>query len=79
MLAIVVCLEERDAQIELKHNATYRPDITRLRPSQLENDLRCSIVTCGYDCAVMLVIESCTAKVNQPNIGRFNATDFPIL
>jgi hypothetical protein len=79
MLSIVVRLEERNAQIELKHDATNRPDIARLRPAQLENHLWCAIMTCRYNSAVMLVIEGCAAEIDESDVGAFDATNFSIL
>lgn len=79
MLSIVVCLKERNAQVQFKHDAANRPDITWLRPAQLENHFRCAIMTCRYNGAVMLVIEGCAAKINESNVGAFDATNFPIL
>uniref|UniRef100_A0A182IQR0 Uncharacterized protein n=1 Tax=Anopheles atroparvus TaxID=41427 RepID=A0A182IQR0_ANOAO len=35
MLAVVVRLEQRDAEVQLVHDAPDRPDIARLRPAQL--------------------------------------------
>lgn len=79
MLAIVVRLEECNAQVKLEHDAANRPHIARLRPTQLENHLRCAVMTCRYNGAVMLVVESCAAEVDESYVGAFDAADFPVL
>lgn len=79
MLAIVVRLEQRDPQIQLEHDTTYRPHIAWLCPPQLEDYLRSSVVTSRYNCAVMLVVKCCAAKIDESNVCAFDATDFPVL
>lgn len=79
VFAIVVCLEERNAQVKLEHDTANRPNIARLRPSQLQDDFRCSVVPCGHNRAVMLMVERGATKVNKPHVCTFDFTDFAIL
>ena len=44
VLEIVVCLEQGIASEEFDNNAPNAPYVTRKTPSQVQNDLRCSIM-----------------------------------
>lgn len=72
-------LEERDSQVELKHDAADRPNVTRLRPAQFQDDFRGSVVSRGHDRAVMFVIEGGASEVDESSFGIFDATDFSVL
>ena len=79
MLTIVMRLEERDAEIELEHDAPDAPHVARLRPAQFENDFGRTIVSRRDDRAVMFMVECRAAKINQSNIGGLDAADLSIL
>lgn len=72
-------LKERDSQVELEHDAADRPDITRLRPAELQDDFRCSIVTRWDDRAVMFVVKRCAAEIDQADVGVLHPSNFTIL
>lgn len=55
------------------------PYIAWLRPTELQNHLRCSIMSRRNDCTVMFMIECCTTKVNQSNVGAFYFSYFTTL
>lgn len=69
VLEIVVRLEERFAGVELDQDASDRPGVARVGPAHLQDDLRRTIVTRGHDLRVVLLVERCTAKVDQPDIS----------
>jgi hypothetical protein len=46
MLEVIVRLEEGITGEELYQYAAYTPDIARKTPSEVEDDLWCSVVTC---------------------------------
>lgn len=69
VLAVVVRLEERDAQIQLEQNAADRPHVARLVPAQFENHLRRPIVARGHDRRVVLVVEGGRAEIDQLDLG----------
>lgn len=79
VFTIVVRLEERDAQIELEHDAADGPNVARLRPAQLQDDFRGSIMSRRDDRAVMLVIEGGASKVDEPSFGVFDAANLSVL
>lgn len=79
MLAVVVSLKERDAQVELEHDAAYRPDVARLSPTELENHFWCTVVTGRHDRAVVFVIKRCATKVDKSDVGALYPTDFATL
>jgi hypothetical protein len=64
MFAIVVRLEERCADIQLKHDAADAPNVTGLRPAELENHFWRAIMTCADNRAMMLMVKCCAAKIN---------------
>ena len=51
--------------IKFKDDAANAPDVTRMRPSQLEDDFRRSIVTRRHDRRVMLPLERRRPEVDQ--------------
>lgn len=79
MFTIVMCLEERNTQVKLKHDAADRPHITRLSPAKLQNDFRGTVVTCRHNGAVVFMIKRSAAEIYQANVGIFNPTNFAIL
>ena len=49
MLQIVVCLEKGVSREEFDKYTSNTPDIAWERPTQTKNNLRSSVVSCGYD------------------------------
>lgn len=45
VLAVIVRLEQRDAEEQLEHDAAHRPHVARLRPAQLCNTGRRRVTT----------------------------------
>lgn len=79
MLAIVVRLEERDAQIQLEQYATDWPHVARLVPAQFEDYLGRTVVASGHDRRVMLVVECRWAEINQLDARGFNTLQISLL
>lgn len=79
VLAIVMRLEERDAQIELEHDAADGPNVTRLRPAKFQDDFRGSIMSRRDDRAVMFVIKGGASEVDEPSFGVFDAANLSVL
>ena len=69
MFAIVVSLKERHALKKLVNDAAERPDVTRLRPTQLEDDFRCAVVASRDDGGMVLVVECSGAKIDKTDRG----------
>ena len=65
---VVVCLEKCIPREELNENAANTPDITGETPAQIENDLRCPVMSSGDNRRVILVIEGGRSKINQSNL-----------
>ena len=61
-------LEECVSGVKLKHNAADAPYVTRLRPTQLEDDFRCAVVTRRHDRAVVFVVERRRSEVDELNL-----------
>ena len=61
-------LEECVTCEELDEDASNAPNIARIAPSQVEYDLRCSIVSCRDDGRVVLIIKGCGSKVDQSDL-----------
>ena len=62
-------LEEGVTGEELDQDASNAPYIARIAPSQVEYDLRCSVVPCRNNGRVVLVIKGCRTKVNQSDLS----------
>lgn len=62
-------LEQRVAGEEFDKDATYAPDVARVRPAESENDLRRSIMSGRHNRRVIFVLESSRAKVDESNLG----------
>ena len=69
MLEIVVRLKESITSVELDEDAANAPNVTRIAPPQIKNDLRCSVVPCRNDRGVVLVVKCCGSKVDKPDLG----------
>lgn len=65
MLEIIVRLEQRIPSEEFDKNATNTPNITGETPSQIEDDLRCSVMSCRDHGGVIFVVKSSRAKINE--------------
>ena len=61
-------LEECVTCEELYQDASNAPNIARITPSQVEYNLRCSVVPGRNDGRVVLVIKGCRSKVNQSDL-----------
>ena len=68
VLEVVVCLEKRIAREELNKNAADTPDVTGETPAQIQNDLRCPVMSSRDNRRVVLVIEGGRSKINQSNL-----------
>ena len=62
-------LKESITSVELDEDAANAPNVARIAPSQIENDLRGSVVPCRNDCGMVFVIKCCGSKVDKPNLG----------
>ena len=69
MLEIVVRLKESITSVELDEDAANAPDVARIAPPQIKNDLRCSVVPRRNDCGVVFVVKCCGSKVDKPDLG----------
>lgn len=76
MFEIVVRLEQSITGKELNQDTPYTPDITREAPSQIQNDLRCAVVSCGDDGRMVFVIECCRTEIDQADLTV--EKDFPL-
>lgn len=69
MFKVVVCLEQCIACEELNQDASYTPDVTREAPSKVEDDFWGSVMSGANNRRVVLLIEGCRAKINEPDFG----------
>ena len=69
MLEIVMRLKESITSIELDKDAANAPNVARIAPSQIKNDLRCPVVPCRNDCGVVFVVKCCGSKVDESDLG----------
>ena len=58
--------------IKLEYNATNAPDITRLAPAKLQNNLRRPVVPCRHNRGVVFPVEGCGSEVDQLDAGVFH-------
>ena len=65
-------LEERETHVEFEEDAANAPDITRLRPAQLQDDLRRPVVPGGHDGRVVLPVEGGRAEVDHFDVRVAN-------
>lgn len=65
---VVVRLEKRISREELNKNAADTPDVTGETPAQIQNDLRCPVMSSRDNRRVVLVIEGSRPKINQSNL-----------
>ena len=66
---VVVGLEQRVAEVELEGNAADAPDVARLRPAQLEDDLGGAVVPRAHHLGVVLPVKRGRAEVDQTDLG----------
>lgn len=62
-----MCLEQGIASEELHDDTTYAPDVTGKTPTELQYDLRCTIMPCRNNRGMIFVIECGRAEVNESN------------
>ena len=62
-------LEESITSEELDEDAANAPNIAWIAPSQVEYDLRCSVVPCRNDRGVVFVVKGCRSKVDKSDLG----------
>lgn len=62
-------LEESITSEELDEDAANAPNIAWIAPSQVEYNLRCSVVPCRNDRGVVFVVKGCRSKVNKSDLG----------
>lgn len=65
---VVMCLEKGISREELNENAANTPDVTRETPAQIENNLRCPVMSSRDDGRVIFVIEGGRSKIDQSNL-----------
>lgn len=65
---VVVCLEQGFPRVELDEDTTYAPCVAGEGPSHVENDLWRSVVTCGDDLRVVLVVEGRATKIDETDV-----------
>ena len=67
MFEIVVGLIEGYTCKELDENTAEGVGVARIRPAETENDLWSTVVTSGYYCGMVFMLESGRTKVDQSN------------
>ena len=65
--------------VELENYAANTPDIARLAPAQLQDDLGRPVVSGGHNTAVMLPVERSRAEVNELHSGVPHPSDVPLV
>ena len=58
-------LEEGVPCAEFDEDTANGPHVTGETPTAPKNDFRGAIVSCTYEVRMVLVVESCTAEINQ--------------
>ena len=61
-------LKECISSEKFDENAANTPNIARITPAQIENDLWRPVMSGRHDGGMILVVESSGAKVNQPDL-----------
>ena len=62
-----MCLEQGIASEKLDEDASDAPYVAREAPAKVEDNLGSAVVTRGYNGRVVLVVEGCRAKVDEPD------------
>ena len=65
--------------VELEDNAANTPDIARLAPAQLQDDLGRPVVSGGHNTAVVLPVESGRAEVDELHSRVSHPSDVPLI
>ena len=65
--------------VELKDNAANTPDIARLAPAELQDNLGRPVVPGGHNTAVVLPVERSRAEVNELHSGVSHPSDVPLI
>ena len=65
--------------VELEDNAANAPDIARLAPAELQDDLGRPVVPGGHNTAVVLPVERSRAEVNELHSGVPHPSDVPLV
>lgn len=68
VFTVVVRLEEGVAQCNLEDDASDGPDVTGLCPTNLHDDLGCSVVAGRHNTGVVLVVEGSAAEIDQSEL-----------
>jgi len=75
VLPVILGLEERDAQVEFKHDTANTPDVTSLAPAEFEDHFWGPVMAGRDDGGVMLMIKCSGAKVNESNFRILDPAD----
>ena len=75
VFSVIMSLEECEPKVQLEGNAANAPDVTRLAPAQLQDDLRSSVVSGTDHLTVMLPVKCGTTKVNQADLSVLHLPD----
>ena len=65
--------------MELEHYAANTPDVARLAPAQLQDDLGRPVVSGWHNTAVVLPVERSRAEVNELHSGVPHPSDVPLI
>lgn len=65
--------------VELEDNAANTPDIARLAPAQLQDDLGRPVVSGGHNTAVVLPVERGRAEVDELHSRVSHPSDVPLI
>ena len=65
--------------VELEDNAANTPDIARLAPAQLQDDLGRPVVSGGHNTAVVLPVERGRAEVDELHSRISHPSDVPLI
>lgn len=68
MLKVVVGLEQCVTGEELNQDTADAPDVTRIAPSQIQYNLRCSIMSCRDNGGMVFVVKGSRSEINQPDL-----------
>lgn len=69
MLQVIVRLEKRVPREELHQDAADTPDVARIAPAHIQDDLRRPVMPRRYHRRVILVVECGRPKVNQADLA----------
>ena len=75
VFSVIMSLEQCEAKIQLESNAANAPDVTRLTPAQLQDDLRSSVVSGTDHLTVMFPVKCGATKVYQADLSVLHLPD----